>query len=187
LIGGLLGGAQLQQQTQNPDPMAGLIGGILGGGQPQAQSAGSQPAGLGGMMGMLEMVMNGGQGLGTNDPIMGLLKPYVAPLAKKANISPEIAMVVVSFVAHKLLSHHPTSGCDSNSFNLDNMLQQIGSGKIDSNMLHNSGMVKELSAKTGLDEATAAKSLDFAFSLVGKGATNLMNKPAASKAKTSKS
>ena len=171
LIGGLLGGTQPQQQSQSADPMAGLIGGLLGGGQPQTQTqnSGQQAGGLGNMMGLLEMVMGGRQGGSTaNDPIMGLLKPFVAPLAKKANISPEIAMVVVSFVAHKLLAHHPTSNRDSNSFDLDDMLRQMGSGKIDSNILHNSGMVKEISVKTGLDEATAAKSLNTAFSMMGK-------------------
>lgn len=179
LIGGLLGG-QSQGGVNLSDgidigDVAGLVGGLMGGAQP-SQGASQQPAGgLGGMMGMLESVM-GGQGAGANDPIMGLLKPYIAPLAKKANISPEIAMIVVSFVAHKLLAHHPTSGRDSNSFDLDNMLQQIGSGKIDLSVLHNSGMVNELSKKTGLDEETAAKSLDLAFSMVGKGAASFVNK-----------
>jgi hypothetical protein len=172
LIGGLLGGGQPQQQSQNADPMASLIGGLLGGGQPQQQmqqSSAQQSGGLGDVMGLLETVMSGGQSQSSaSDPIMGLLRPFVAPLAKKANIPPEIAMIVVSFVAHKLLAHHPTSGRDSNSFNLDEMLQQMGSGKIDSNMLHNSGMVREISAKTGLDEATAVKSLNAAFSMFGK-------------------
>ena len=81
------------------------------------------------MMGLLEMVMGGQGGSTANDPIMGLLKPFVAPLAKKANISPEIAMIVVSFVAHKLLAHHPTSGRDSNTFDLDDMLQTNGFGQ----------------------------------------------------------
>ena len=169
LIGGLLGGTQ----SQNADPMASLIGGLLGGGQPQTpmqQSSPQQSGGLDSMMGLLETVMGGQSGSTANDPIMSMLKPFVGPLARKANISPEIAMVVVSFVAHKLLAHHPTSGRDSNSFDLDNMLQQMGSGKIDSNLLHNSGMVKELSQKTGLDEAAAAKSLQVGFGLVGKSA-----------------
>jgi len=166
------------------DPMASLISSLLGGGQPQSGGSSQQSGGLGSMMGLLESVMSGGQGGSpANDPIMMLLKPFVTPLAKKANISPEIAMIVVSFVAHKLLAHHPSSGRDSNSFNLDEMLQQMGSGKIDSNLLHNSGMVKEISAKTGLDEAAAANSLNAAFSLMGKhlqGAGSPTAKPKAS-------
>jgi len=171
LVGSLLGGNQSSSQgTSGGNLMGSLVGSLLGGSQ--------QPAGgLGGMMGMLEAVM--GSGTGANDPIMALLQPYIAPLAKKANISPEIAMVVVSFVAHKLLAHHPDSGRDSNSFNFEDMFQQIGAGKIDSNMLRSSGMVKELATKTGLDEATAANSLALGFSMVGKGAASLMQKNAA--------
>jgi len=182
LIGGLLGGGQSQGGVNLSDgvdagDVANLVGGLMGGAQ-QTQGASQQQAGgLSGMMGALEAVMGGGQsGSMTNDPIMGMLKPFVAPLAKKANISPEIAMIVVSFVAHKLLAHHPTSGRDSNTFNLDDMLQQMGSGKIDSNMLKSSGMVHELSKKTGLDETAAAKSLELGFSLVGKSAVGPMNK-----------
>ncbi len=179
LIGGLLGGGgQSQQQSQGGDQIADLVGSLLGGAQQQTQpqNSGQQAGGLGSMMGLLEMAMGGQSGTSTNSPIMGLLKPFVAPLAKKANIPPEIAMIVVSFVAQKLLAHHPTSGRDSNSFNLEDMLQQVGSGKIDSNLLHTSGMVKELSQKTGLDEATAAKSLEAGFSLVGKSAAGVLHK-----------
>jgi len=190
LIGGLLGGGQAQSggsQQAGGDLVGGianLLGSVMGGGQSQAQpqsqaqnTANSQAGGLGDMMGLLESVMGGGQsGTTANDPIMALLNPFVTPLAKKANIPPEIAIIVVSFVAHKLLSHHPSSGRDSSSFNLENMLQQIGSGSIDPNLLHNSGMVKEISAKTGLDETSAEKSLNLAFSLVGKSAAGLINK-----------
>jgi hypothetical protein len=186
LIGGLLGGGQTQSGGQQAGGdlvggIASLLGSVMGSGQsqPQAQTTGAQQSGggLSDMMGMLESVMGGGQGgMTANDPIMALLNPFVAPLAKKANIPPEIAIIVVSFVAHQLLAHHPSSGRDSSSFNLENMLQQIGSGNIDSSLLHNSGMVKEIAAKTGLDEATAEKSLNVAFSLVGKGAASLLNK-----------
>lgn len=167
------GGTASQPQQ---DPMTALIGGLLGGGQ---SSTGQGQVGLGNMMGMLESIMGSGQSpassigggqttMGANDPIMGLLQPFVAPLAKKANIEPAIAMVVISFVVHKLLAHYPTSGRDSNTFNLEDMLGQMNSGSINSSVLQNSGMISELAQKTGLDEATAQKSLNAAFSLVGK-------------------
>ena len=168
--------------SQGSDPMTDLIGGLLSGAQSQSHApvapAGYQPqqqqtsGGLGDMMGLLEMFMGGNQSgapqSAAGDPIMMLLQPYVAKLAKKANIPPEIAMIVVSFVAHKLLSHHPTSGRDSNTFNLDDMIGQMSSGKIDKNIYETSGMVKEISKSTGLDEATASKTLDAAFGLFGK-------------------
>ena len=186
LIGGLLGG-QSQGGVNLSDgvdagDVAGLLGGFLNASQQQSQGAQpSQTAGVSGMMGMLEAVMGGGQGgsqSAANDPVMLLLQPFIEPLAKKAKISPELAMIVVSFVAHKLLAHHPASGRDSNSFNFEEVFDQMGSGKIDSSILENSGMIRELSKKTGLDEATAAKSLDMAFAMVGKGASNLIDKNA---------
>jgi len=185
LVGSLLGGLQSPQGASgNQDLMGSLVGSLLGGGQPQTGGNQQPASGLGNMMGLLETVMGGAGSAGANDPIMGLLQPYIAPLAKKANISPEIAMVVVSFVVHKLLAHHPTSGRDSTSFNFEDMFQQMSSGKIDQNMLRSSGMVKELATKTGLDEATATRSLELGFSLVGKSATGLMkmsaSKPGAS-------
>jgi len=168
---------QGNQSQKTADPMADLIGSLLGGGQPsmgQQNQAPQQSGGLGDMMGLLEMFMGGNQQQAnpmnqmTNTPIMLLLQPFVEKLAKKMNISPQIAMMVVSFVAYKLLSHHPTSGRDSNSFDLDDMLKQMTSGKVDPNILQNSGMINELSRTTGLDQATAAKSLETAFGMFGK-------------------
>jgi hypothetical protein len=161
--------------SQNADPMTDLIGGLLGGGgSSQMPGTASQQGGLGNMMGMLEMFMGGSQpgsmnqSMAGGDPLMMLLQPYVAQLAKKVNIPPEIAMIVVSLVAHKLLAHHPTSGRDSNSFDLDDMLTQMGSGNVNSNVLHSSGMVREVSKRTGMNEADAEKTLSTALSMFGK-------------------
>lgn len=157
------------------DPMTDLIGGLMG--QQQAPSSSPQQAGLGDMMGLLEMFMGGGQSgsmgmtnqsMTMNSPIMALLQPFVLQLAKKMKISPEIAMIVVSFVAHKLLAHHPTSGRDSNTFDLDDLLGQMNSGKINSNTLYDSGMVNEISQMTGMNEAQATKTLNTTLSMFGK-------------------
>jgi len=176
----LVNSRQQGSQSQQPvDPMAELVGSLLGGGQPSmmpTQSRQQQTGGLGDMMGLLEMFMGGNQGqqanpmnqMGMNNPIMLLLQPYVEKLAKKMSIPPQIAMMVVSFVAYKLLAHHPTSQRDSNSFDLDDMFNQMSKGKIDPNILQNSGMINELSRTTGLDQATAAKSLEAAFGMFGK-------------------
>lgn len=183
LVGSLLGGGQAQGGVNLSDgvdmsDVMGIAGGLMGAMQkPQSATGQQQPqaSGVSGLMGALEGIMGNGQGA-ASDPIMLMLQPYITPLAKKAKISPEIAMVVVSFAAHKLLAHHPASGRDSNTFNLEDMLGQISSGQIDPNLLRNSGMVKEIASKTGLDEATAEKSLQFGFSLIGKGAASLMTK-----------
>ncbi|MEN9563717.1 MAG: hypothetical protein RIR73_1961 [Chloroflexota bacterium] len=162
---------QGNSSSQSSDPMADLIGGLLGGQQP-TQGA-NQQGGLGDMMGMLEMVMGGNQAgsmnqaAAGNDPLMMLLQPFVAQLAKKINVPPEIAMIVVSLVAHKLLSHHPTSGRDSNSFDLDDMLSQMNSGNINSNVLNQSGMIREVSQRTGMSEADSEKALSTALTMFG--------------------
>lgn len=184
--------------NQGSDPMSDLIGGLLGAQQPTANP--SQQGGLGNMMGILEMFMGGNQAgtmnqpMGMNSPLMALLQPFVAQLAKKMNIPPEIAMIVVSLVAHKLLSHHPTSGRDSNSFDLDDMLTQMNSGRINPNVLHQSGMVREVSQRTGMNEADAEKALNTALTMFGnqlgsgmKNAKSPKSPGAASAGKTLKS
>jgi hypothetical protein len=169
------------------DPMADLIGNLLGGAQSQGQTP-VHPTGstdLSGMMGLLETFMGGqnnaSAGDASNDPVMMLISPFVPSLAKKANVSPEIAMIVISFVVHKLLAHHPASGRDSNSFNFDDMLGQMSSGKVDTSLLHQSGMVNELSKKTGLDEAATEQVLQLAFATVGKTVGGMVAKGGAAK------
>lgn len=157
--------------SQGSDPMTDLIGGLLGG--PQQTQGSSQQGGLGDVMGMLEKLMGGNRNGSTNqapagnDPLMMMLQPFVSSLAKKMNIPSEIAMIVVSFVAHKLLAHHPTSGRDSNSFNLDDMLTQMSSGNVNAGVLHQSGMVREVSQRTGLSETDSEKALNTALTMFG--------------------
>jgi hypothetical protein len=156
------------------DPMTDLIGGLLGGQAPQTGQAPASP-GLSDMMGILETILGAGrasQGGGLSqspagNPIMGLLQPVVNKIAQKMNISPEIAMLVVTFVVQKLLAHHPTSGRDSTQFDLDDMLQQMSSGNINPQTLQSSGMVDELAQATGLDHETAARSLDATLGVLG--------------------
>jgi len=185
MLGSLLGGGgQSQSQTGGgqANAMSGMLGNLLGG---QSQTGGQQ-SGLGGIMSLLEMFTGaGGQSgisqsaMGSN-PLMGLIQPLVEPLAKKLKISPELAMIVVSFVLQKLLAHHPTSGRDSTQFDLDDLFNQVGStGKINPNMLQNSGMVEELSRVTGMDQATAAKSLNTAFTMVSNRALQAAGQPVA--------
>lgn len=208
MLGSLLGGGQPQAGNQQQDAMSGMLGSLLGGGgQPQtsnqgsgsmsdllgglmggqAQTGGQQAGGLGTIMSLLEMVTGSGQQTGTaqssltssNSPIMNLVQPYITPLANKLKISPQLAMIVVSFVLEKLLAHHPTSGRDSTQFDLDQMLNQLNSGKLDPKIIKNSGMVEELSKATGMNQAMAAKSLNTAFTMVGKRALTVASTPPA--------
>src|SRR5262245_47172546 len=102
----LVDSRQRPTSQQGADHMAALICSLF---QPTGapQSSASPLAGLGDMMNILETVMGsqGGQsGVGTSDPVMILLQPFVKQLATKMKISPELALIVISFVVHKLLS-----------------------------------------------------------------------------------
>ncbi|MBL8062160.1 MAG: hypothetical protein JNK32_04025, partial [Anaerolineales bacterium] len=55
-----------------------------------------------------------------------------------------------------------------NTFDLDDMFTQMNSGNINTNILQESGMVREVSRLTGMDEANAAKTLDTTLSMFGK-------------------
>jgi hypothetical protein len=48
------------------------------------------------------------------------------------------------------------------------MLSQMGSGKINSNVLYQSGMVNEVTRRTGMNEADAEKALSTALAMFGK-------------------
>lgn len=163
LVGSLLGGQDGSSGQANQ--MADLVGGLLGGQSPTPSAA--PTGGLGDMLGLLETVIGSGQAgtqTTTSDPILSMLQPFINQLAEKVNISPALATIVVSFVVHKILSHHPTSGRDSTQFDLDDLLR---TGAIGADTLQSSGMVRELSRATGLDEKAASQSLDAAFSLLG--------------------
>jgi len=179
MVGNLLGAAQNVDLSDGLDAkdVMGFVGGFLGGAQQKPAVQNPQAStGVGALVGALESNMNGQTSATQSDPIMLMLQPFIAPLAKKANISPEIASIVVSFVAHQLLSHHPTSGRSSNHFDLEQLLGQVANGNVDPALLRNSGMVKEISKRTGLNDAAAEQALQQGFTLVGKSAAGLLKK-----------
>ncbi len=143
--------------------MGDVLGSLMGGGGTQ------QASGLDTIISLLEKVTGSGQQAGpaqpsltsSDSPIMSLVKPFITPLAKKLKISPELAMIVVSFVLQKLLAHHPTSGRDSTQFNLDQLLNQLNTGKLDPNMIKSSGMVEELSQVTGMDQSDGSQEPEY--------------------------
>ena len=174
LVGSLLGGQDGSSGQANQ--MADLVGGLLGGQSPTPSTA--PTGGLGDMLGLLETVIGTSQAGAqptSSDPILSMLQPFINQLAEKVNISPALATIVVSFVVHKILSHHPTSGRDSTQFDLDDLLR---TGAIGADTLQSSGMVRELSRATGLDEKAASQSLDAAFSLLGGTARQVSAQPA---------
>ncbi|MEI6289277.1 MAG: hypothetical protein WCP19_02490 [Chloroflexota bacterium] len=173
LLGGLLG----SQTSGQGNAMAQLLGGVLassGNGQ-----SNNQDALLGNALGMLEGLMgtgavknnsniNASAAVSVNDPTMALLTPLVDALAVKMKISPQIAMMVVSFAVHQLLSSHPSAG-NKGMLDMGSLQQQLTTGQgVNHDYLHSSGLVNQLSKQTGIDPDMAAKSLKFIFDTLGK-------------------
>ncbi len=188
ILNAFLGGGvpQKGQTSASDDPLAEMLQGILGGGMGAGSGmGGSSGIGAGDPMGgLLEAILGGGMGQtgGAQGGISGmggatgmdsLLAPLADALAKKLGLPPEIAMMVVSFLGAKLLSGgQPAStskakpgrsssgrrSAQSQSLDLDSLLETMGSDK---------DMAKELAKQTGLDQATAERSLQEAIGMIG--------------------
>jgi hypothetical protein len=172
VLGGLMGGAQQSASQQGGgDMLSGVLGGLLGGGQ--GGNSGDQ------MLGALEQIIGGrpGQGQtlgvnqgamnmgGMNDPVMMMVQPIVNQLAAKAKIPPQIATVVVSIAVHYLLSSHPSTSTKA-PMNLGSFMQELSSGNVSPDTLHNTGMVKDVMEATGLDQQKAQSSLSTMFGML---------------------
>ncbi len=176
VLGGLMGGGQQTMPQQGGgDLLSGVLGGLMGGGQ-QGGNQGDQ------MLGALEQIIGGqpGQGqqlglsqmasgnmgmmggMGMNDPMMGMLQPVVSQVAAKANIPPQIAMVVASVAMHYLLSSHPSTSVKA-PMDLGSVMQELQSGGLSANTMHQSGMVNDVMQATGLNKQGAQSSLDTLF------------------------
>jgi hypothetical protein len=162
----------LGSSMQSGGGLGGLLGGLFGGGSQNAQTQmlGALEQIIGGKPGTGNVGMNQGTAasLGAGDPMMTLLQPVVTQLAAKANISPQIAMVVVSIALHYLLKSHPSTP-GASPLNLGNIMQTLSSGgQVSPDTLQKSGMVSDVVKATGLSQQQAVKSLNQTFNVFGK-------------------
>jgi hypothetical protein len=166
-IGGLMGGSQ----QSSGGGLGALLGSLLGGGQqgtPATQLLGGLQQVIGGQPGWGNLPMGGGTLPSANDPIMMLLQPVVNQVAAKANIPPQIAVVVASIAVHYLLQSHPSTP-GASPLNLGNVMQQLASGSgIPPSTLQSSGIVNDVMQTTGLNQQQATKTLNTTFSVLGK-------------------
>ena len=151
MLGGLLGGAWQGSQVNQGDQMLGALEGIIGGKPGQGQQLGISQAGS----------MN----MGMNDPIMMMLQPVVDQLAAKVNIPPQIATIRASIGIHYLLSSHPSTSPQA-PMNLGSVMQELQSGGLSHDTLHNSGMVNDVSQATGLNKQQSVSTLDTLFKML---------------------
>lgn len=179
----ILGGTPTQPASNQPtgnDPLINLLGSVLGGGQTAQFQQPQEPANLpsaGGFAGIINGIMGSG---GSNSLTASLAVPIANALAKKLNLPPEIAQIVVTFVMGKLLSnavggpgasYAQSSGLTSQGrqggFGLEDLLLNMDGGQgFDTDYLQSTGMVEALSQKTGLDQETAAQSMQEVFALL---------------------
>jgi len=175
LIGSILGGGTTPQSVQQTPQQGGglpdLIGSILGGGQ-----AGG---GLGGILGGIL----GGGGMSNN----AILAPITQALSERLGLTPQMAQAVVLFAVSTVIpalirgvarkrgaeipaqsGALPSAGTGEGGLDLDDLLQRMGTGqKLGRSYLQSTGLVQQLSEQTGLDRATATKSLQQTFSMLG--------------------
>ncbi len=189
LLGALLGGGAQQDAGTAPGgsaDMSGLLGALLGGGAQQDASTSPLDAATsgtsGGMSGGLESLLGAGAGGSQSSAgVIGqLLAPFIESLVEKIGLPQEIAQVVVTFALNKLLGGltggAPGGGGGSmasgaqqaQASGLDGLLAQLSSGQgVDTSYLRSSGLAEELASQTGLDQKTAARSLQAVFGMLG--------------------
>jgi hypothetical protein len=192
ILGSILGGGGqqggMQSQGGSGDVLGSILGSVLGGamqqgGTPmpsqqipsrskpmpsqQMPGGGSDPISsiLGGLLGT---DMSGGVGAVANNPITNIfVQPIADALAKKTGMAPGIARVVVVFALTTLMGALTGKGSKKGFNSADLVTQLKESGTVSQSYLKSSGLVTELAQQSGLDQATAAKSLQQAFVALG--------------------
>ena len=117
--------------------------------------------------------VGGGGVLGAGASAAGnkVLSPIADIVADKLGISKTIAMMIVSFAATKLLKGALGGKAQGKRFAdvVDHdLLGAITSGQANQRFIRNTGMVDEAMQQTGLDRATATKSLQMVFDQFGQ-------------------
>jgi hypothetical protein len=130
-------------------------------------SAGADPIGsiLGGLLGV---DMSGGAGAIANNPLTNVfVAPIADALARKTGMAPGIARVVVVFALTTLMSAMTHQG-SRKGFNANDLVERRSTdGTVSQKYLKDSGLVSQLAQQSGLDQKTAAASLQQAFAALG--------------------
>ncbi len=131
------------------NPLGGLLGGLFGGGG----------GAIGGM---------GNMGMGQS-PLAPFVAPIADSLAKRFGLSPAIAQAIVAFALTKLAESMTNRGQSSGTGSSAGALyNRLASGQsVNQQYLQQSGLAQELAAQSGMDEQTAAASLQQVLSGLG--------------------
>ena len=178
MLGGLIGGQTSSGGQPDIADLVGMLGGLQQAGGQQGMDlddilqgalggrAEGQQDGFG-LDDVLGMVMGGGSGQVTGqNMITGMVANM---LSEKFGISPQIATMIVSFIASQLLAGKATkaqSGQATAGLDLDHLLDQVGRGGIQKEYLQNTGAVDKLASQTGLDTNMAADTMQDALGMI---------------------
>jgi hypothetical protein len=183
MSGGAQTGGTSSQQGAGGDMLGSLLGGLLGGETPAPSSAptpsrrsrstkqmpasGADPIGsiLGGLLGT---DVAGGAGAIANNPLTNVfVAPIADALARKTGMAPGIARVVVVFGLTTLMSAMTQQG-SRKGFNASDLVERLSTdGTVSQKYLKDSGLVSQLAQESGLDQKTAAQSLQQVFQALG--------------------
>lgn len=177
IIGGLVGGQTSSGGQPDITDLLGALGGMQGGGQQGMDLDDILQGALGGkaegqqdgfgLDDVLGMVMGGGSGSVTGNNVITNMVANM--LSEKFGISPQIATMIVSFIASQLLAGKATkaqTGQATAGLDLDHLLDQVGRGGIQKEYLQNSGAVEKLASQTGLDSGMATDTMQDALGMI---------------------
>jgi hypothetical protein len=96
---------------------------------------------------------------------MSVVQPIADHVAEKVGISPQIATVVASIALYYLLASHPATNAKA-PMDFGSAMQELKSGGLKPDTIHNSGMVDDVTQATGLDQNKALRSLNTIFGML---------------------
>jgi uncharacterized protein YidB (DUF937 family) len=118
--------------------------------------------------GLLGVDTGGGAGVIANNPITNVfVAPIANALAKKTGMAPGIAQVVVVFALTTLMSAATQKATQKGFCPSDLVNKLANDGTVSQKYLKDSGLVTQLAQQSGLDQQTAAKSLQQALTALG--------------------
>lgn len=153
--------------SPTPNEPLGDLGSILG------RLLGGTPSGGGDLIGDILRRLtdsDGGAGAGgiEDSPLGNLvIQPLVDKLVQKTGLDPSVARKVVVFALTTLLAAATQRG-GQKGLNVNDLVNQLSTqGTVTPSYLESSGLVNQLTQQSGLDQETAAKSLQQVFSDLG--------------------
>ena len=165
ILGGVFGNHAQPAQSQAIPPRVPSPGGGMGGQPMPSTSSAGTGINWGDILGTMM-----GAGLGSV-AANTVLAPIITQLAQRFNIPPRIAQMVVAFAIAQLVQGHMQGGSvrtNKGAYQVTDLVDNMcGPNGCSDSYLNQTGLPHELADRTGLDPATSAKALQYAFNALG--------------------